>query len=100
MQKPIDNKYRADFDIMIDSYADIDIRKISSLPMISIYFNPKDYPDQYVARVFDIRPGTVYATRYVMISNNLGELQRAMPNGFERMDRFPNDEHELLEVWL
>lgn len=101
MQKPIDNKFRADFDILINSFTeDIEIRKISNLPMISIYFDPKDYPGKYVARVFDISVGKVNATRYIMLSDNLEDLRSAMPTNFTHMDKSPNDDPQLLEVWF
>lgn len=101
MRKAIDNKYRADFDILVDSFIeDLDLRTISNFPMISIYGNPKDYPGKYVARVFDIRPGEVRATRYIMISENLEELRSAMPSELSFMDKTPKDDPELLEVWF
>lgn len=101
MQKPIDNRFRADFDILLDSIRDdIDLRTISNFPMISIYYNPKDYPGKYVARVFDIRPGEVRPTRYIMLNDNLEELRSAMPVEFSYMDKTPKDDPELLEVWF
>lgn len=101
MRKAIDNEYRADFDILVDSFVeDLDLRTISNFPMISIYSNPKDYQGKYVARVFDIGPGEVRATRYIMVSENLEELRNAMPAGFFSVGKTPEDDPELLEVWL
>jgi hypothetical protein len=68
--------------------------------MISIYFNPKDFPGKYVARVFDIRPGAVHATRYIMVNENLEEMRRSIPAGFSCTNRTPEDDPELLEVWF
>jgi len=101
MLKHIENEYRADFDILVDSFADdLNLRTVSNLPMISIYFNPKDFPGKYVARVFDIRPGAVHATRYIMVDENLEEMRRSIPTGFSCMNRTPEDDPELLEVWF
>lgn len=101
MKKAIENKHRADFDILVDSFKDdIDLRTITNFPMITIYFNPKDYPNKYVAQVFDIRPGEVYGTRYIMLSDELEGLRQRMPEGFHRMNRMPDDDTSILEVWL
>jgi len=101
MIKPINNEYRADFDLLVDSFrVDLNLRTISTFPMISIYKSPKDYPRKYVARVFDIRPGEVHATRYVMISDDLEVLRAALPNGFSYIDKTPKDDPELVEVWF
>lgn len=101
MRKQVDNKYRADFDILVDSFMeDLDLRTISNFPLISIYFNPKDYPDNYVARVFDMRPGEVHVTRYIMVSADLEKLRNAMPSGFSYMDKTSSDDSELVEVWF
>jgi hypothetical protein len=101
MRRSINNNLRADFDISVDSFIeDINLRTISEFPMIGVYYNPKDYPKKYVARVFDIRPGEVYATRYIMICDSLEELRSVMPDGFSRMNKSLNDDPELVEVWF
>jgi hypothetical protein len=101
MLKEIENKCRADFDILVDSFVeDVDIRTLSALPMISIYFNPKDFPGKYVARVFDIRPGAVHVTRYIMINESLEKMRSSIPAGFSCMNRTTEDDPELLEVWF
>lgn len=101
MQQVINNTFRADFDIQIESFSeDIDLKTISRFPMISIYKNPKDYPDKFVARVFDIQPGKVYATRYIRISEDIDELRRSMPSEFSFLDRTPMDDPELVEIWF
>lgn len=101
MLKRIKNVCRDDFDILVDSFVeDIDLRTITNFPMISIYGKPKDYPGKYVARVFDVRPGEVSATRYIMVSENLEELRNAMPSGFSPVGKTPEDDPDLLEVWF
>lgn len=101
MQRQINNKIRADFDILVDSFIDdVDIHSLSDFPLISIYKSPLDYPNQYVARIFDIQPGRVNITRYIMLCDNLETLRKAIPLEFIKLDRKADDEPDVVEVWL
>ena len=101
MKKVVENKHRADFDILVDSFKkDIEIKTLSAFPMITIYFNPDDYPNKYVARVFDIRPGDVQRTRYIMLGDDLEEIRLRIPEGLYRKNRCPEDDAKILEVWF
>ncbi len=54
-----------------ESIREFDLRKLK-FPIIVIYRHPKDYPDKYAARVFDItRP-----TEAVIVKGTLQELQK------------------------
>jgi hypothetical protein len=101
MINQIQNKVRADFDLLVDSLADdIDFSKITVFPMITVYSNTNDYPGKFVARIFDIRGGSVYATRYIMLKDSLQELRDCIPVNFVRMQRRDEDDPNILEVWI
>ena len=100
-RRPIENKYRADYDILIDSIEeDVDLGALSDFPIITIYFDPTDYPGKYVARIFDIRPGEVCRLQYIMLGESLEEIRLRMPESFVRMDRKLEDDEKILEVWI
>jgi len=99
--KQVENITRADYDILADSFAeDLDLLDISNFPLVSIYFNPKDYAGKFVARLFDIQAGDVCSTRYIMIRDSLEDIRKEMPAGLYRLDRTQDDDLELLEVWV
>lgn len=59
-----------------DSIAEVDLRDLR-MPIIVVYKHPEDYPDKYVARIFDItRP-----TDTVIVKDSLQELQRDISKG-------------------
>lgn len=89
----------------------INIRKAASaftyysgrghLPMFTIYGkNTKDYPGWFVARLFISLP-TVLATPVVLYADTLQGIRDALPQcGLSRMERDPNDDPVILEIWL
>lgn len=101
MKRTLDNKERADFDIQIDSFiADIDISSISKMPLITVYQNTtKDYPGKFVARLFDIRPGEVRYTRYIMLAENLQQIHEDIPKHMTRFAPQSTDDPVVLETW-
>ena len=73
------------------------IRPHSIIPVVAVYKSPKDYPDKYVARLFDLdRP-----TRFVFVADTYQELLDKIPvQQLTRMDRNPGDDLVIMEVWM
>lgn len=65
--------------------------------VLAVYKSPKDYPDQYVARVFDAdKP-----TRLVFVADTYRELVDRIPiQQLTRLDRHPEDDPAIVEVWV
>lgn len=102
MKRTLDNKERADFDIQIDSFIeDINLSSISKMPIITVYENTtRDYPGKFVARLFDIRPGEVRYTRYIMLADQLQQIHEGIPKFMTRIEPQSTDDPVVLESWL
>lgn len=102
MRKPIQNLVRADFDIQVNDFVyDKAIDEVMGVPLITVYKNTtRDYPGQWVARLFDIRPGEVIATRYVMLGIHSNDLRRRVPSGMHKLNPQRNDDPNILEIWI
>lgn len=102
MKRMLDNKERSDYDIQIDSFVeDIDLNLISKMPIISVYRNTtKDYPGKFVARLYDIRPGEVRYTRYIMLADHIRNIHEGIPSYMTRIEPQPTDDPVVLESWL
>lgn len=82
--------------------ADLDRLHISArraLPMWTVYRQPLDHPDHYVARMFVTLPAPV-ATHVAIVADTLEELRQALPAGLLRLERQPADEPQIVEVWI
>lgn len=66
------------------------------IPIITVYRNPADYPQKYVARVWDMNK----PTRFVALANSLSEIRAAIPVGMTNMGRSKKDDSSIVEVWL
>ena len=85
-------------DQVIDAF---DMRAIRTLipegaPMIVVYDHPLDYPEHYVARLFNGRQGT----HLIVISAALGDLLAAKPAEMARISRVDDDPPKVAEIWL
>lgn len=70
------------------------------LPMWTIYEKPKDFPDSYVARMFEVAKEPV-ATHHTIRSDQLEPLRAAFAQaGLVCMARSPEDDPKIVEVWL
>ncbi len=69
----------------------------ADLKMWVIYFNPKDYPQQHIARLHTARTG---ATDQVE-TGSLDELREKFDHmGLSNIGRFQNDDPCIVEVWI
>lgn len=71
------------------------------LRMWTIYKHPKDYPDSYVARLWEADAGGPRMTASVVIASSLEFLREQMMDmGLVKLDRQPDDDPVIVEVWL
>ena len=63
----------------------------------TIYKNPSDYPDKWVARLFE----NDQPTETVIAIDNYDDLAlQMMTQQLHRMPRSENDEPQIVEMWL
>lgn len=88
---------KANNDIVLERFDWPVIRPHSIIPVVAIYKSPKDYPDKYVARLFDLdRP-----TRFVFVADSYMELLDKIPvQQLTRMEKDPRDDPVIVEVWM
>lgn len=68
----------------------------STFPLICVYEKPLDYPDLFVARVWDLqRP-----TRLVAVAETLDGIRAYIPAGMTRLPRTECDDPRIVEVWI
>lgn len=73
------------------------------LPIIVIYQNPLDYPLKFVVRrQWACEGGRVeIEAEPLAVVDTLDQARAAVPTGSDaRLDRDPNDDPTILEVWL
>lgn len=72
-----------------------------SLVLWTVYDHPKDYPDRYVARMFDVTAGKVRPTLATIMSSDLEWLRAALREmHLTRLERSPEDDPVVLETWI
>jgi hypothetical protein len=66
-----------------------------------VYARPSDYPDKFVARVWefgaDLSPRP---TEYFRLAKTLEDLRLLIPAHLVRLERDPKDEPQIVEVWV
>lgn len=87
-----DEEYK---DCIVKDFDNVDFTEIKCA-MIVIYDHPKDYPNKYVARVWDMNK----PTNVVAINERLDILRTLIPGGMIVCDRNKDDDPCILEVWL
>ena len=70
--------------------------KQTTMPIITVFKSPTDYPGKYVARVFDVgRP-----TNLAAVADTYEELMEAIPAGMVRLERNEKDDPVIVETWI
>ena len=72
------------------------IVKIARIPMICIYDHPTDYPNEFVARVWDAS----YPTHVIATANTLDEIRAKIPPNMTRLPSMKYDDPVIVEVWI
>ncbi len=71
------------------------------LRMWTVYRHPRDYPDKYVARLWEHDADGPRATGSIVIADELERLQdEMMMTGLVKLMRRPEDDPVIVETWL
>jgi len=72
------------------------------LRLFTIYENPRDYPRRFVVRETRIGPGGTMEISPVplAVTTSLTGARVALPPGLVRLDRSPDDDECIREVWV
>lgn len=85
-------------DIILDDFIHFHFEwNVGKIPVICVYRKPSDYPEKYVARVFDVTT----PTEYVVVKDTLEEIRNAIPKmRFVRFKRRHDDAPEIVESYI
>ena len=76
-------------------------RERNALSMWTVYDHPADFKDHFVARRHETSSAISVATSDIIISKDLDVLREAMLFcGLICMTRDPNDDPNIVEVWM
>jgi hypothetical protein len=79
----------------LKSFREIDLSQFD-FPLITIYFSPDDFPDKYVARLFDMdKPTPYYVWKW-----SLSMLEVEIPPHMVFMERQEEDAQSILGVYM
>ena len=68
----------------------------AAIPVIIVTANQDDYPQRYVARLWDMSVPT--STQYMALEDTLEELRKTIPAEMSRLPAAPDD--SIVEAWL
>jgi hypothetical protein len=71
------------------------------LSLWSIYDHPKDFPDDFVARMFHVDKSGSHPTNKLMVGPSLNQLRATMQRaGLTCLTRNKEDPPQIVETWL
>jgi hypothetical protein len=71
------------------------------LSLWSIYDHPKDFPDDFAARLFHVDKNGSHPTEKVMVGSSLNQIRAAMQcAGLTCLMRNQEDPPHLVETWI
>ena len=71
-------------------------RAVRTMPMITIYDHPTDYPDSFVARVWDCNT----PTHLIALADTLEAIRATIPPNMTCLPHMEGDDPCIVEVWL
>lgn len=72
-----------------------------ALRMWTVYDHPKDYPNNYVARMFLVMDGETRATDELMVCPELEPIREQLrARGLFHFTRWTSDDPVILETWM
>ena len=72
------------------------ILSIYKMPIITIFRRPKDYPDSFVARIFDLEN----PTKYIIIAEMFADIRSYRPFYMGIFPRNDWDDYTIVESWI
>lgn len=87
-------------DKILNNFFEVDYSEIS-LPIFTIYYDPLDYPEKYVSRLWTIYDGKPNPTDCVTIAETLEQARETIPiAGLIPFRRSGSDDPKIIETWL
>lgn len=81
---------------IVSHFSEVDMSEMT-YPLITIFFNPKDMPNKYIARLFDMQS----PTNIVVIGDSIDDIRKTIPKDrFILIPRKDNDHESVVEVWM
>lgn len=84
-------------DVIMDTFVGVKLNTISSVPIIAVYKNPKDYSDKYVARLWDVNNK---ATNFIVAAETLEGVRKLIPKNMTCIPPSEMDDPVIVEVYL
>jgi hypothetical protein len=82
-------------DLVLPTFFSADLQ-LFKMPIIVIYENPNDYPNKFVARLFDMdKP-----LKVVVVENDLETLRSRIPRSFMKNPRDITDDEKIVESYF
>ena len=83
-------------DIYLARFDYEELTEQAAIPVIIVTANQDDYPQRYVARLWDMSVPT--STQYMALEDTLEELRKTIPAELSRLPAAPDD--SIVEAWL
>lgn len=83
-------------DIYLARFDYEELTEQAAIPVIIVTANQDDYPQRYVARLWDMSVPT--STQYIAMEDTLEELRKTIPAEMSRLPAAPDD--SIVEAWL
>lgn len=83
-------------DIYLARFDYEELTEQAAIPVVIVTANQDDYPQRYVARLWDMSVPT--STQYMALEDTLEELRKTIPAEMSRLPAAPDD--SIVEAWL
>lgn len=83
-------------DIYLARFDYEELTEQAAIPVIIVTANQDDYPQRYVARLWDM--SVLTSTQYIALEDTLEELRKTIPAEMSRLPAAPDD--SIVEAWL
>jgi hypothetical protein len=81
--------------------AQSDAAKRGALAIWTVYDRPDEYPDGYIARMFEAAPGGATTPTDIVLTGKLDGIRHVLAQARRiRLDRKPDDAPQVVETWL
>lgn len=67
---------------------------------VTVYYNPKDYPNKYVARLYIVIKKEMTHTRLFTVQDKFDDIHKGMPVNFDWIDRNENDDPVIVGTYI
>ena len=83
-------------DVILNDFREVYSPTKFCMPLITIYNHPTDYPDKWVARLFNLEQATIY----IVLADTVEEIESKMPAGMVRLPPDEGDNPCIEEVFI